>query len=265
VAGAAGTFEAQGVTFNYPPDWQNLTRVVAAHPPHGHPQWNAILGTGQSQVAVVAAYAGADPGKDAARAHQTELIAQDVAEQLGATFTGHVRNAGPYLLPTFAYTVIGGPQQGRSPWRVDAYVLFGPRERYVVQCQTPGPDPSRFIVGCVHILGSFRQIGTAVGAASPLEAAHQLYASAATDRTDLAHRVATEDAVRQVSGLDPSLRPPTTCFTSDGASGPLCAATNPGLFSVQFETQRIDGRWFVIRVFHCTLYGDERNCWSMGP
>jgi hypothetical protein len=266
VAGAHGTFDASGVTFDYPEDWQNMTRVVAAHPPHGRPLWNAVLGSGQGEVAVVAAYPGRDPGTDAARKRQTELIAQDVAEQLGATFTGRIGNFGPRLLPAFGYSIVGAAQQGRPPWRVDAYVLFEPHTRYVVQCQTPGANPSPFARGCAQILSSFRPTGTGVGAATPLEAARRFYESGASGRLDLAHQVATDYAAKQIVALwDPNRMPPTTCAPSDADGGQMCTASNPGETSIQFEVNKVGDRWFVTRVFDCTLYGNERDCWSFSP
>ena len=129
-----------GVTFDYPENWQNMTRVVAAHPPHGHAIWNAVLGTGQDQVAVVSAYRATDPGSDAARHRQASLTAQDVAEQLGATF------AGPSMTWALGRCRRSGIRwsaprgHDRPPWRVDAFVLFGSHTRYVVQCQEAGAE-----------------------------------------------------------------------------------------------------------------------------
>ncbi len=135
VQGRGGTFDAHGVTVAYPQDWQTRTRVGAAHPPHGHALWSAVLGTGQDRVAVVAAYPGTDPGNDAARGRQASLIAQDVAEQLGATFASRAEDVGARPLPTFNYSIIGASLDGRRPWRIDAFVVFGRQVRYVVQCQ----------------------------------------------------------------------------------------------------------------------------------
>ena len=83
-----------------------------------------------------------------------------------ATFTGRVGNVGPRLLPAFSYSIVGAAQQGRPTWRVDAYVLFGPHMRFLVQCQTQGADPSPFATGCAQILSSFRPTGAGVGAAT---------------------------------------------------------------------------------------------------
>jgi hypothetical protein len=221
VPGSRGTFDAQGVTFNYPNTGHNMTRVVAVHPPHGRPLWSAVPTSAATPFIVDGA------------------------------------------LPTVGYTVLGEPTGGRPPLRVDGFLLFGPQARYVIQCQSD--LGSGFGRACAQILGTFRQVGTGVGARSPLAAAVALFDDARRQRFDLAHRVATDDAVRQLIRMDPSLQPPSTCFSSDGASGPLREAADPGLFSDQFETLRIGGRWFVIRVFHCTLYGNERNCWSLSP
>jgi hypothetical protein len=266
VTGSRATFDAKGVTFTYPDNWMNMTRVVAAHPPHGRPLWNAILGTGQGNVAVVAAYAGNDPGTDEVRTRQTETIAQDVAEQLGATFTGRVGNFGPRMLPTFGYTIIGSPQEGRPPWRVDAYVLYGPRTRYVIQCQSPGGDPSEFSRGCSKVMETFRPNGPSIGATSALDAAQRLYAAGKSGRVDLAHQVATDYAAKQIVALwDPTRKPPTTCVTTDADGGQTCRASDPGEVSIQFEVNTVGSRWFVTRVFDCTLYGSERDCWSFSP
>jgi hypothetical protein len=262
LTGKSGNFDGGGVTFQYPKDWGNLTRLVPAHAPRGHPLWSAILGTGRREFALVAAYPGRDPRSDAARRRDAEQVARDLAEQLGATPAGAAFLVDG-VFPSFGYTVVGEPT-GEPSVRIDGYLLFGPRVRYVIQCQSPNPNDA-FGGSCAEILGTFRPTATGVGATSPLAASQSLFRDAREQRFDLAHRVATDDAVREMIGMDPSLQPPETCFTSDASSGPLCEATNPGLFSVQFATQRFGGRWFVIRVFHCTLYGNERNCWSASP
>jgi hypothetical protein len=265
VQGQVGTFDAQGVTFDYPENWQNMTRVVAAHPPHGRATWSAVLGTGQDQVAIVAAYPGADPGSDAARRRQASLFAQDVAEQLGATFASRAGNVGARPLPTFHYSIIGASLKGRPPWRIDAFVVFGRHARYVVQCQALGADSMDFGRGCAQIMSTFRTTGPPVGAGSPLEAARALYQSAKAGRADLAHRVATDDAAKALATWDPGLQPPTTCFVSDGASGQLCGPKEPDLFSVEFEVTQIGDTWIVTHVFRCTQYGSDVICRTFGP
>ena len=74
--------------------------------------------------------------------------------------------------------------------------------------------------------------------------------------------MATDNAARELPRWDPEFKPPTTCFVSDGASGQLCGAKNPGLFSIEFEVGQVGGRWVVTHVFHCSLYGSERLCWT---
>jgi hypothetical protein len=265
VQGQVGTFDAQGVTFDYPENWQNMTRVVAGHPPHGHAMWSAVLGTGQDQVAIVGAYPGADPGSDAGRGRQATLIAQDVAEQLGATFADRAGNVGARPLPTFNYSIIGASLDGRPPWRIDAFVVFGRQARYVVQCQALGADSMDFGRGCARIISTFRPTEPLLGAGSPLEAAQALYKSAKAGRADLAHRVATDDAAKELRVWDPEIKPPTECFVSDGASGQLCGARNAGLFSVEFEVAQIGDMWIVTHVFRCTQYGSDVICRTFGP
>jgi hypothetical protein len=93
-----------------------------------------------------------------------------------------------------------------------------------------------------------------------------LYESGASGRLDLAHQVGTDYAAKQIVALwDPNRMPPTTCVPSDADGGQMCTASNPGETSIQFEVNRVGDRWFVTRVFDCTLYGNERDCWSFSP
>lgn len=267
VLGTNGRFDARGVAFEYPNAWVDMTRVVPANMPHGRVEWNAVLGEGLPAFAVVAAYPDRDPGTPRARSRAVAAVAQDVAGQLGATYASHPSPIGGVALPTFSYSLSGTPLAGGISYRLDAFVLFGARTRYVIQCQVVGQDPTDFSRGCAQIAFSFREVVPSTGSTAPLDAARRLYAAwRAGDEAD-AHRTATTDAVSQLFLIGPThpAQPPGSCVSSGIVGVVACSPVHPNAQWLEFLVERFGSTYLVTQTLWCTTEGGLGRCSSFAP
>ena len=267
VQGTIGHFDARGVAFEYPTTWVNMTRVVRAHMPRGRVAWNAILGGGLATFAVVAAYPESDPGTPKARSRVTEAIIQDVGGQLGAPYAGRPNPMGSLAFPAFSYSLNGTPASGGTPYRVDGYVLFGPRTRYVIQCQVEGNDPTDFSRGCAHIAYSMRQTAPPTGAATAIEAARRLFAAWRAGNEPAAHRTASADAVAQLFGVSPTNleQAPQVCSASGIVDTVACEPAARDAEWLEFLVQRFGDVSIVTQTLWCSTADGFSRCNSLAP
>ena len=156
-APAAATYDDNGVTFEYPADWDEFPAEAAATSTGSNEIWSATVGPDKTNLVNVTAYQlNLEVNEENFESIETELdqVIQDVVDQAGGEIT-----AGPdpdeiagYLAYTYRWE---GVEVDDEPKDSSAYFLFAGDVEYFFNCQYSDDTVEEIQAGCDQVLSSF--------------------------------------------------------------------------------------------------------------
>ena len=155
--GSVQTYDDNGVTFEYPGDWEEFPAEASATSAGSNELWSATVGPDKTNLVNITAYrlniAVTEDNLDSIEAELDQVI-QDVVRQAEGEIT-----AGPTAdevagFPAYTYTWEGVEVSGEEK-DSSAYFLFNDDIEYFFNCQFSEDVAEEVQSGCDQILESF--------------------------------------------------------------------------------------------------------------
>lgn len=157
--GGGNTYNDNGVTFQYPSDWQELT-PASTSAQTGNQAWSATFGSASGQnVIVVTAYTlnvEINAGNVDKVKGEVASTLSGIAKQAGGSFDGNLTPTTMGGFPGFKADIsVAGT--GGETLQSAVVVVFAPgKTEYFVNCQYDSSSQSEILTACDQIKGSFQ-------------------------------------------------------------------------------------------------------------
>lgn len=156
-AEAAATYDDNGVTFEYPSDWDEFPAEASATTTGSNELWSATVGPDKTNLVNITTYqlniAVTEENLDSIEAELDGVI-QGVVDQAGGTITSGPEATDVAGFPAYTYTWEGVEVDG-EPKDSSAYFLFNGEIEYFFNCQFSEETAEEVQTGCDQILESF--------------------------------------------------------------------------------------------------------------
>ena len=157
----AQTYNENGVTFDYPGDWEEFPAEAAATSTGSNELWSATVGPDKTNLVNLTAYqlniAVTEDNLDSIEAELDQVI-QGVVDQAGGEITDGPTADEIAGFPAYTYTWVGVEVDG-EPKDSEAYFVFDGDTEYFFNCQFSDEVADELQAGCAQILGSFEVTG----------------------------------------------------------------------------------------------------------
>jgi hypothetical protein len=157
--GGGNTYNDNGVTFQYPSDWQELT-PASTSAQTGNEAWSATFGSESGQnVIVVTAYTlnvEINAGNVDKVKGQVASTLSKIATQAGGSFDGSLTPTTMGGFPGFKADISVAGTSGET-LQSSVIVAFAPNKtEYFVNCQYDSSSQSEVLTACDQIKGTFQ-------------------------------------------------------------------------------------------------------------
>ena len=153
----AQTYDDNGVTFEYPPEWEEFPAEASATTAGSNELWSATVGPDKTNLVNITAYRlNIEVTEDNLDSIEAELdqVIQDVVKQAGGEITSGPTADEVAGLPGYTYAwegvEVSGEQKDSS-----VYFLFDGDIEYFFNCQFSEETADEVQSGCDQILESF--------------------------------------------------------------------------------------------------------------
>ncbi len=162
--GAAGsaTYSDNGVTFEYPGDWEEFPAEASATSTGSNEVWSTTVGPDKTNLVNVTAYRlNIDVTEENLDTIEAELdqVIQGVVAQAGGTITDGPTAGEVAGLPAYTYTWQNVDVDG-EPKDSEAYFLFDGDTEYFFNCQFSDEVADEVRAGCDQVLATFEVSGS---------------------------------------------------------------------------------------------------------
>src|SRR5688500_4273230 len=158
-----GTYDENGVTFEYPGGWDEFPAEASATTTGSNELWSATVGPDRTNLVNITAYrlniAVTEDNLDSIEAELDEVI-QGVVDQAGGEITDGPTASEVAGFPAYTYTWEGVEVDG-EPKDSSAYFLFNDDVEYFFNCQFSAETEDEVQTGCDQILESFEVTSSA--------------------------------------------------------------------------------------------------------
>lgn len=156
--GGGNTYDKNGVAFQYPSNWQELT-PASTSAQTGNEAWSATFGPGTGQnVVVVTAYAlnlEINAGNVDKVKSEVASTLGNIAKAAGGSFNGSLTPTTMGGFPGFQADISVAGTSGES-LQSSVVVVFNGKTEYFVNCQYDSSSKSDVLAACDQIKGSFK-------------------------------------------------------------------------------------------------------------
>lgn len=153
----AATYDENGVTFEYPGEWDEFPAEASATSTGSNELWSVTVGPDKTNLVNITAYQlnieVTAENLDTIEAELDEVI-QGVVDQAGGEITSGPDQDEVAGFPAYTYTWVDVEVEG-EPKDSSAYFLFNGDTEYFFNCQFSSETEEEVQSGCEQILGSF--------------------------------------------------------------------------------------------------------------
>jgi hypothetical protein len=154
---SVATYDENGVTFEYPGEWDEFPAEASATSTGSNELWSATVGPDKTNLVNITAYQlNIEVTAENLDTIEGELdgVIQDVVGQAGGEITAGPDQDEVAGFPGYTYTWEDVEVDG-EPKDSSAYFLFNGDTEYFFNCQFSAETEEEVLAGCDQVLGSF--------------------------------------------------------------------------------------------------------------